>query len=104
MSGHTFVLTLSILYLVEMILPYLAALAGRTPATLRERKAVLQSGPSWIRVLNGFVLGATLGLIALWTLMLFTTSMYYHTIIEKVAAFMCALAVWVWMPKERVPM
>lgn len=103
-SGHTFVLTLSILYLTELIVPYVpnGVASSLIPSALRSQRPVLQVGPWWSQLANRLVLCGILGLVILWTIMLCMTSMYFHTVLEKVVGFMCALAVWVWMPKEEV--
>ena len=89
-SGHTFVLTLSILYLAELVVPCMTQRAI----------ASMPRGP--MRCLKTFSLYGTLSLMVLWAFMLFTTSIYYHTTQEKVVAFLCALAVWICLPKEPI--
>lgn len=89
-SGHTFVLTLSILYLAELVVPCMTQRAIES----------MPRGP--MRYLKTFSLYGTLSLMVLWAFMLFTTSIYYHTTQEKVAGFLCALAIWICLPKEPV--
>lgn len=71
-SGHTFLLTLSILFLSDYLI--------RTRKTLRVKSVALP---------NGFVGSATAtwGLIALWFFMLGTTAVFFHSAQEKLSGF-----------------
>ena len=70
------------------------------PCLTQRAIASMPRGP--LRYLKTFSLYGTLSLMVLWAFMLFTTSIYYHTTQEKVVAFLCALAVWICLPKEPV--
>ena len=101
-SGHTFILVLSLLVLGEMLVPYVpvswAPLA--IPTAVRSQRNVRRDRPPAVRPRNQLVLLGTLALMALWTGMLCATSMYYHTAVEKAAGFFTAIAVWLLVPKE----
>ncbi|KAF8320773.1 hypothetical protein DL93DRAFT_2124375 [Clavulina sp. PMI_390] len=64
-SGHLFLLTLSILFLVDQLTPSLAYL--------------------------GLAVGSTVALVALWTVMAVTTSVYFHTPLEKFSGWVAGI-------------
>lgn len=74
-SGHTFILVLSSLLLVDHVTP---ALLARSRAAREVR---------WTTY-------AALALVALWWWMLVATSVYFHTPIEKATGFIFALGGW----------
>lgn len=101
-SGHTFILVLSLLVLGEMLVPYVPASWAPLciPSAIRAQRNVWRDGPPQFRSRNRFVLLCALALMVLWTGMLFATSMYYHTALEKAIGFLTATAVWLLVPKE----
>jgi len=99
-SGHTFILVLSLLVLGEMLVPYVPSWTGAIPMAIHSQRNVWRDGPPAVRRCNRLVLLGALALMALWTSMLCATSMYYHTAVEKVAGFLTAIAVWLLVPKE----
>lgn len=103
-SGHTFVLVLSILLLAEMIIPYIPSwmTCHAIPSHLQSHRRVFASGSALTRLLNAVALVSTMTLLALWCSMLFSTSLYYHTALEKLGGYLFALLVWVCMPRESV--
>lgn len=102
-SGHTFIMVLSSLLLLEDIAPYLAALLNnssigrvvfgdakvdhRAKAVMGEQKAKL-------------AVAASMALIGLWSWMLLNTAIYFHTPQEKVSGLIVALAAWMVIPKS----
>lgn len=101
-SGHTFIMVLSPLLLLEDIAPYLAALLGPNSAFI---KSLFPQGTwlhaartRWTPAAKGAV-AATLGLVGLWSWMLLNTAIYFHTPQEKVSGLFFALAAWLLLPK-----
>lgn len=102
-SGHTFIMVLSSLLLLEDIAPYLAALVAnsavgravfgdakvdqRARAVVGEQKAKL-------------AVAASVALVGLWSWMLLNTAIYFHTPQEKVSGLIVALAAWMVLPKS----
>lgn len=99
-SGHTFVLVLSVLVLAEMIVPYVPVPTSLVPAHLRVSRRVFSAGPPRTRAANVAAFLFTLVLLCLWLGMLVATSVYYHTAAEKLCGYVFAVLVWLWMPKE----
>ena len=85
-SGHLFLLTLSILFLVDQLTPSLKLLypsifsPSRAPPS--DRKSKERTSP--LHILS---VGFAVALNALWVLMCLTTSVYFHTVGEKVSGF-----------------
>ncbi|KAN0090780.1 Inositol phospholipid synthesis and fat-storage-inducing TM domain containing protein [Tylopilus felleus] len=71
-SGHVFLLTMSILFLADQLAPSLRALP-------------------WSRM-HTWAVTATVGLIAIWLFALGTTSVYFHTPWEKLTGYLLGLA------------
>ncbi|CBQ69419.1 conserved hypothetical protein [Sporisorium reilianum SRZ2] len=90
-SGHTFIMVLSSLLLLEDVAPYLGVLLGgaRQGAEVRTR---------WTRSAYAAV-GASVGLVALWSWMLLNTAVYFHTPQEKVSGLVVGLLAWLALPK-----
>lgn len=72
-SGHIFLLTMSLLFLADSVRPHLANSRPRS---------LLQSA----------ALGATLLLMAVWFLSILTTAVYFHTPSEKFSGYLIGLA------------
>ncbi|KZS89023.1 hypothetical protein SISNIDRAFT_528378 [Sistotremastrum niveocremeum HHB9708] len=75
-SGHLFLLTLSTLFLADQLAPTVA-----TEGMMR-----IASIP------HAIAFNATMALVALWIWMSYTTSVYWHTPLEKVTGFALGLA------------
>ncbi|PWY98957.1 hypothetical protein BCV70DRAFT_201172 [Testicularia cyperi] len=106
-SGHTFLMVLSSLFLLEDLAPYIPRFLG-----LANGNGILQSifpQSSWSSQPNTFVgpnapkakaaVLATLGLVALWSWMLLNTAIYFHTPQEKVSGLFVGLAAWFCLPR-----
>ncbi|WFD32580.1 ATP adenylyltransferase [Malassezia sp. CBS 17886] len=109
MSGHTFILMLGILLLVEMLVPYLpyalpsfSLLRQAIPTPLYAERDIFRTGPRKERTINVVAFWASLLLVGVWTAMLFATAVYFHRPYEKVSGLYAALFVWLLMPKECV--
>lgn len=105
-SGHTFILVLSLLLLSEMLIPYLpyvlpdfSFLRQSIPRALYSDRDVFHRVPYLDRVANWAVLAVSVALVGLWSSMLLVTSVYFHAPEEKLSGFLAALAVWALMPK-----
>ncbi|EJD03384.1 uncharacterized protein FOMMEDRAFT_108604 [Fomitiporia mediterranea MF3/22] len=72
-SGHIFLLTMSLLFLADMVRPSLA-IPSRTPSTA-----------------HSLALAATAVLMAIWVFAIFTTSVYFHTPFEKLTGYALGL-------------
>ncbi|EST09114.1 Fat storage-inducing transmembrane protein [Kalmanozyma brasiliensis GHG001] len=94
-SGHTFIMVLSSLLLLEDVAPYLAALLGRS---LFGKSTAQASRTRWTGTAYAAV-GVTLGLVGLWSWMLLNTAIYFHTPQEKVSGLVVGLAAWLVLPK-----
>ena len=100
-SGHTFIMVLSSLLLLEDIAPYLANLASTSaigrklfpPAAGRAQLKALNTTPGKVAI------GATLALLALWSWMLLNTAIYFHTPQEKISGLLVAFLAWLLLPK-----
>lgn len=102
-SGHTFIMVLSALLLLEDIAPYLAALLGPDSPIVKSllpQRTWLQAAArtNWTPAAKGAV-AATLGLVGLWSWMLLNTAIYFHTPQEKVSGLFVGLAAWLLLPK-----
>ncbi|KAJ1025873.1 hypothetical protein NDA16_002499 [Ustilago loliicola] len=101
-SGHTFIMVLSALLLLEDIAPYLAALLGPNSAIVKslfpQATWLHAARTRWTPAAKGAV-AATLGLVALWSWMLLNTAIYFHTPQEKVSGLFVGLAAWLLLPK-----
>ncbi|PWN46909.1 hypothetical protein IE53DRAFT_283674 [Violaceomyces palustris] len=89
LSGHTFLLTLSTLCILEDLTPFLPKLLGGGGLDRTQQR-------DWKRSLS---LTFSLTLISIWSWMLLMTSLYFHSPAEKVSAFLLALASWTILPK-----
>lgn len=100
-SGHTFIMVLSSLLLLEDIAPYLANLASTSaigrklfpPTAGRAQLKALNTTPGKVAI------GATLALLALWSWMLLNTAIYFHTPQEKISGLLVAFLAWLLLPK-----
>ncbi|SNX86423.1 related to SCS3 - protein required for inositol prototrophy [Melanopsichium pennsylvanicum] len=103
-SGHTFIMVLSSLLLLEDIAPYLAQLLGR--GSLRKflfqgqqySNAFVPGRVLWTMKAKAAV-AATLALVGLWSWMLWNTAIYFHTPQEKVSGLIVGLFAWLLLPK-----
>lgn len=102
-SGHTFIMVLSSLLLLEDVAPYLAVLLrGSALAGLFGKQPTRGNAGSvrWTR--SAYVaVGASVGLVALWSWMLLNTAIYFHTPQEKVSGLVVGLLAWLALPKGK---
>lgn len=100
-SGHTFIMVLSSLLLLEDIAPYIAVLIGRSSLgqSLFPQQVSLEVGRTRWTTQAKLAVGATLGLVGLWSWMLLNTAIYFHTPQEKVSGLLVGLAAWLILPK-----
>lgn len=70
LSGHVFLLTMSILFLADQLRPSFSQRAGKTWSTL-----------------HGWAVAAHIGLIFIWFLALYTTAKYFHNPMEKFTGY-----------------
>lgn len=119
-SGHTFILVLSALYLLEELAPFiphlLPALSDFYPKSIwwpsnpfrapgpspvstgsSKQKAVTWNSTELASLLSAI---AILALVGLWLLMLTMTQIYYHTAFEKMTGLLFGLGAWLLLPKE----
>ena len=68
-SGHVFLVTMSLLFLADMVRPSLSIPKGKLPAA------------------HFYALLGTGMLMLVWMLALFTTSLYFHTPFEKLTGY-----------------
>lgn len=110
-SGHTYILIISSLYLLEEIVPFMPYLL---PVSLQRHASKLIPKSRWAP-LNPFVvtpsqaqakvqrnllvLVGILLLLALWTMSLAVTAVYYHTAQEKLSGLVVALTASLLIPK-----
>ena len=106
-SGHTFILSLGILLILEMLVPYLpyvlpplSFLRKSIPTSIYAEKDIFRVGSPNQRLANVAVFWASVLLVALWSFMLLVTAVYHHVPKEKLTGLMYAFFVWVFMPKE----
>jgi hypothetical protein len=79
-SGHIFLLTMSIFFLAEQIslsLPLIYPSLDPIPGTIRHRASPMHE----------LTVKASIALLGIWFLMSLTTAMYFHTPFEKVTGF-----------------
>lgn len=100
-SGHTFIMVLSSLLLLEDLAPYLAILLGRSSLGrfLFPKPAPLGAARTTWTTQASLAVAATLGLVGLWSWMLLNTAIYFHTPQEKVTGLLVGLAAWLILPK-----
>lgn len=116
-SGHTFILSLSILYLLEELSPFvpylLPVLADFYPRSVwwpsnpfaSIGAAAVSTGSSASTPLprnrvNLLAAISLLALVGLWSFMLLTTQIYFHTAYEKITGLITALGAWLLLPKQ----
>ncbi|CDU25075.1 related to SCS3-protein required for inositol prototrophy [Sporisorium scitamineum] len=94
-SGHTFIMVLSSLLLLEDVAPYLSGLLGGTVVggLFGGKAKVRWTGSAYTAV------GVSVGLVGLWSWMLLNTAVYFHTPQEKVSGLVVALLAWLVLPK-----
>jgi len=83
-SGHIFLLTMSIFFLAEQIaisLPVVYPSLDPVPGTVQQRGSELHK----------IVVKASMALLAIWFLMSLTTAVYFHTAFEKISGFVVGL-------------
>lgn len=110
-SGHTFILIISSLYLLEEVTPFLPYLL---PISLQRHALRLLPRPLWAPAdpftaagagspqqarVNYVVALAILGLVGVWMLSLTVTSIFFHTPQEKISGLLLALAASTVIPK-----
>ncbi|EPQ30714.1 uncharacterized protein PFL1_01615 [Pseudozyma flocculosa PF-1] len=123
-SGHTFLMVLSALFLLEEIAPFLPHLVPRGVADLFPRSGWSISNPFVVRVgpvgssrkagagqeqeqhgrrqidtAPTAVLAFVLAIVALWSWMLLMTAVYFHTPQEKITGLVVAIGCWLLLPK-----
>ncbi len=119
-SGHTFILVLSSLYLLEELAPFLPhllpALASYFPRQVWWPTNPFRSvGPAPVstgsarprptaessaQTASFFTAIAILALVGLWLFMLLMTQVYFHTTAEKITGLLFGLGAWLLLPKE----
>ncbi|TKY88560.1 hypothetical protein EX895_002549 [Sporisorium graminicola] len=99
-SGHTFIMVLSSLLLLEDVAPYLSVLLGRS-AIGGLLGGVKRGGVGRTRWTGSAyaAVGASVGLVGLWSWMLLNTAVYFHTPQEKVSGLLVGLLAWLALPK-----
>ncbi|KAG9120090.1 hypothetical protein FRC07_004571 [Ceratobasidium sp. 392] len=83
-SGHIFLLTMSIFFLAEQIsisLPLVYPWLDPVPGTVQQRGSELHK----------IAVKASIALLSIWFLMSWTTAMYFHTTFEKISGFLVGL-------------
>ncbi|KAF8608535.1 hypothetical protein BDV93DRAFT_485716 [Ceratobasidium sp. AG-I] len=83
-SGHIFLLTMSIFFLAEQIsisLPLVYPSLDPVPGTVQPRSSELHKT----------VVKASIALLGIWFMMALTTAMYFHTAYEKISGFVVGL-------------
>ena len=99
-SGHTFIMVLSSLLLLEDVAPCVSVLLKRD----RVRGALVGGECEWVKRLRWTgsryaAVAVSLGLVGLWSWMLLNTAIYFHTPQEKVSGLIVGLAAWLVLPK-----
>lgn len=69
-SGHVFLLTLSVLFLADQL-----------------RFSFRRGSNTWGNVLHKWAVGANVALVAIWLFASYTTSVYFHTVFEKFTGY-----------------
>lgn len=114
-SGHTFLLILSFLWMLEEVSPLvprlIPALQSLYPPSQRWPFPIRARHGASVQVARktklpapgalGYRLGlaATLGLAGLWAWMLLITQVYYHTTSEKLSGLVAGVLAWLLLPK-----
>ncbi|KAG8772109.1 hypothetical protein FRC12_003245 [Ceratobasidium sp. 428] len=83
-SGHIFLLTMSIFFLAEQIsisLPLVYPWLDPVPGTVQRRGSELHK----------IVVKASMALLSIWFLMSWTTALYFHNAFEKISGFLAGL-------------
>ncbi|WFD34963.1 ATP adenylyltransferase [Malassezia cuniculi] len=106
-SGHTFILALGILLILEMLVPYLpyvlpsfSLVRQSIPLSIYADKDIFRTGSRRVRLANVAVFWGSTFILGLWGIMLTITAVYHHHPNEKLTGMLCALLVWFFMPKE----
>ncbi|KDQ15212.1 hypothetical protein BOTBODRAFT_109055 [Botryobasidium botryosum FD-172 SS1] len=86
-SGHIFLLTLSVLFLADQLAPSLPLLFPALAPSSTARGPSIRIGAA-----HDFAVRATMALVVLWVWMTFTTSVYFHTPLEKLTGFLFGVA------------
>lgn len=102
-SGHTFIMVLSSLLLLEDVAPYLAEILGRSALgqllfPQQQQASAVRGRTNWTPQAKVAV-AATLGLVGLWGWMLLNTAIYFHRPQEKISGLLAGLAAWLVLPK-----
>lgn len=100
-SGHTFIMVLSSLLLLEDVAPYLAVLLGRSAFAklLFPSGAPLNAAKTRWSTSAYAAVAASVGLVGLWSWMLLNTAIYFHTPQEKISGLLVGLLAWLVLPK-----
>lgn len=86
-SGHLFLLSMSILFLVDQLTPSLKFLSRAQSKNTGSNTSTQDDTPAPSLALHKYTVGFAVSLIALWTFMSLTTSVYFHTPWEKLTGF-----------------
>ena len=108
-SGHTFILVLGMLLLIETLIPFVpyvlpsfSYFRESIPHALYATNNVFRVPSKRARIVNIAVMTTAMLLLTLLSSMLFLTSIYFHHPGEKITGFLAAVAVWLLMPKQSV--
>lgn len=85
-SGHLFLLTLSVLFLVDQLTPSVKLL-WRSQSASSEAASSEDKARHPLLAYHTYAVSFAAALTALWVLMILTTSVYFHTPFEKVTGF-----------------
>lgn len=109
-SGHTFIMVLSSLFLLQEVAPYLPWFLSSFVSNAAIRRLFPSS--QWARLASNpfasasptatqarVALGSVLALLSLWSWMLLNTAIYFHTPQEKISGLLVALLGWTILPK-----
>lgn len=114
-SGHTFILILSSLFLLEELSPYLAQyllailpsnISSSLPlntlfprGTIRSSRNPYREESATAQRNSLAVTTSVLALVTLWVFSIVNTSLFFHTPQEKISGALIALAAWLVLPK-----
>ena len=106
-SGHTFILVLGMLLILENLVPYLpyvlpsfSVLRQSIPLSAYAQRDIFRTGSVLRRTVNIAAFSAASLLLMVWGTMLLITVVYHHHAYEKISGLLVALLVWAFMPKE----
>lgn len=109
-SGHIFILSLSTLFLLEDLSPYLAHfITAFVPRQLQQLtppsylRAIASPRNPFVgtqRTVNAAVAAFVLSLVTLWVFCIVNTSLFFHTPLEKFSGALVGIAAWAVLPKS----